>query len=201
MIYMGINSTYWSSRQQVVATITGDMHNKFIDQFLSTANATFTNYNMLNVFYDWNNNPAQRKEWMHGFTCADFDWVAFDVLYKLGAKFNYNLAFKPHKNYMNYYAKEAPNIVSFDDPQHHQKIVNFFELVEFKFKSMSFPELMLELWTLLQGDVYLRYNNDYYHVKLHAPFINFKYVPELLPGEAKYRKMLKEFNNNKSTMQ
>jgi len=89
---------------------------------------------------------------------------------------------KKKRNYMNFYASEMPVKVNYWDPAHHDKIVDQFMTLEGKFKQLGIFDFLLGIMDLLAGEIYLRFNHEFYYIKDHHGF-NFKYVLTPLPGQ------------------
>jgi hypothetical protein len=174
IVYHSINTTYWSSTNEVVAQINGTIHNVVL-KWLYNANVTHPVYNMFNVMNQWSTDRS--TYYLQSQTCADFQFEVFDYLAYLGTKFYADKPLK--KDDVNLYAKEKPELVVFEKgSKHYELILAFYELVTVKFKKMehlSVLEVIHEIFDLLQGDIYLHHDNDYYLVKLHWPEFNWKY--------------------------
>jgi hypothetical protein len=88
-IYLGINETYWSAGQYLVAEINGSMYNKFLSwaaqvesiycsnlRVLYQINGSHPYYNMFSTRNSWSSNP-----WLSSWDCFDFAFLAMDTLY------------------------------------------------------------------------------------------------------------------------
>lgn len=69
------------------------------------------------------------------------------------------------------------------DPTLHEVIIDFYELLEAKAKSMSIVELILSILEVAEGNFYMRESTDYYRVKLTFPFFACDWVHAPLPGQ------------------
>jgi hypothetical protein len=179
IMYGEINSTYWN-KQVVVTEINGTLHNSFIE-WLRPANFTWPKYNLFNVMERWASDAQQRHVFKPGFTCMDFQWACFGALHELGAEFPSTLTVK--RNYMNVYTGVEPVRVDFNDPKHTKRILDQYEFMELKFKQMKLIDIIIAALDLIAGELYLRFDNEYYLVRTHSPHFNILYKDTKLPGQ------------------
>jgi len=169
-IYAGINETYWHSLQQKIAVMNGAQFNQF-RLWLSHANQTYRYYDPWFVYEYFPSKPL-----LSGFEC--FQWAIQGVLEikALGAQMlpGYD---KLMVSVGSAYSWSQPKKVDFYDPAWRDRITEFYLLVDEKFSALGLLGLIVELWEfLVDGDFFVRYNNDYYFVELAFPYFEMHWT-------------------------
>eukprot|EP01127_Copromyxa_protea_P010977 TRINITY_DN2730_c0_g1_i1.p1 TRINITY_DN2730_c0_g1~~TRINITY_DN2730_c0_g1_i1.p1 ORF type:complete len:309 (-),score=56.45 TRINITY_DN2730_c0_g1_i1:27-953(-) len=163
-IYTGINTTYWHSLMEPIATMNGTQFNLLLN-WLAQANTTFPNYNPWSVYKSFPSEP-----YLTGFECFNFAVKMILEVNRLGAQM------VPGWNQLkmsigNAYTHTQPVKVDFNDPKWNSKIVNFYLLLEKQWGKMGFMNFLKELFNFaVKGEFFVRNNADYYYFPLHFPF-------------------------------
>eukprot|EP01116_Phalansterium_solitarium_P014031 TRINITY_DN3153_c0_g1_i1.p1 TRINITY_DN3153_c0_g1~~TRINITY_DN3153_c0_g1_i1.p1 ORF type:complete len:300 (-),score=78.20 TRINITY_DN3153_c0_g1_i1:216-1115(-) len=178
-IYMGINQTYWEEEMTLVGTINGSVWNNYISGFNAKFNATYPYYNLLEVV---NRNSTV---YVPSLNCFDFMWFSLWNLYDQGIQYVPNLTLK--SNYANIYSNAMPEDVTqqyLTNATVHERVFQFYELLEAKVLKLGFKELLAEIVFVFKGDFYLRTSNTLYLIKLEYPYIDLLWAEKPLPGQS-----------------
>jgi len=169
-IYTSINTTYWHSLNQKVATMNGTQFNQFI-QWVAKANDTFTHYNPWFIYYSFPTQPL-----LKGFECFQFAIQSVLKVKELGA------TMLPGSDMLmvslgTSYSDQKPIKVDFWDPNWQSRIVDFYLLLDEKWGDLGFIQFLEELWELIvDGDFFVRDSDDYYYYELAFPFFEMHWT-------------------------
>jgi len=158
-IYSGIWTEYFSASNALVTTINGNLYNQFMNSYVDKVNSTHKYYNMVNV-KDHNTGSIL----IDGWDCFDFCWEAFGWFEKNGASLS-NEALP--RDSINLYSNSIDRVE--DTPIVKPDIVDFYEFTQAAFKKMTLIEILTEVWTLYQGNFYVRVDDAYYRLSLQWP--------------------------------
>eukprot|EP00689_Sawyeria_marylandensis_P002383 EC823704.1.p1 GENE.EC823704.1~~EC823704.1.p1 ORF type:complete len:151 (+),score=44.01 EC823704.1:193-645(+) len=138
--------------------------------------STMPIYNLFGYYKKWNENPLKRECFITSDTCSDFVSKSFKILHNLGATFEVKSL---PRDFINVYTNQPPKLVDFDDPKTHVKIVEFYEMLEAKFKELGLFHFVLEFWRIIvEGEMYQNINRKFYYIKTKLPVMNWKYVED-----------------------
>jgi len=169
-IYSGINTTYWHSLQQHVATMNGTTFNNFM-QWISHANQTFTFYDPWSVYQSFPDKPL-----MKGFECFQWAVGAINKIKALGSTMMPG-SDKLKVSIGNAFSNYKPTKVLITDPLWRDRITDFYLLLDEKFNELGLLGVLTELWEfVVDGDFFIRNNNDYYFVELAFPYFEMHWM-------------------------
>jgi hypothetical protein len=80
------------------------------------------------------------------------------------------------RDFINLYSNHEPKMVDFEDPKIHEKVVEFYEMLETKFKELGVFHFFIELFRIVEGEIYQHINGHYYLIKTKLPGMNWHYV-------------------------
>jgi hypothetical protein len=181
-IYLGINETYWTKTNEVVAITTGDVYNKFINTWNAQINATQPYYDMFSILDHY-----EGTLYVDGWDCFDFAVNSLQVLYEYGAEFT---AQGPiGKDDVNVYTSIVPENMTEqfnNDPAVKETIIDFFELIQAQANNMSIFEIAMVVFETFEGDWYVFERTDYWRIELTWPFFGLDFVNYTLPGQQSF---------------
>lgn len=164
--YHGIHPNYWSATP--VGTVNGTAYNAYLQQFLIPFNGTWPFYEMFNVI-NGNNNTLllQSRE------CFDFVLRSIQFFNIIGS----NLHGSIKRNLVYWVANGDVQLVDTTNPKTWNDIIDFYEMLELHWGSVSsFTELLKLLGELLLGErFYLHVGDQYYQFKLEWPVLKVLY--------------------------
>jgi len=170
-IYPGINMTYWHSLNEKVATMNGLQFNEFM-KWVALANATFTHYNPWFVYKSFPDQPL-----LTGFECFQFALKSVQKVRELGAVMVPGID-KLYVSLGTSYADVKPILVDYWDPVWHDRIEDFYMLLDEKWNDLGYIKFLEALWDLIvDGDFFVRDNDSYYYYQLAFPFFGMHWSP------------------------
>jgi len=168
--YLGINYTYWHCGSQHVANMTGAQFNNFI-KWMAQGNTTFTAYNTLAVYKSFPKEP-----WLIGFECFEFVFECIAQAQRMGAVLLPGIT-KLKQSIANVYTNSKPIAVDFNDPKHHNDIIDYFEMLERMYNNLGVVKFIEQLFKLFfEGDCYVHYGGQYYYVDVSFPYFEQHWV-------------------------
>jgi len=175
-IYEGINTTYWHSLNQVVATMTGDQFNQLI-AWLPVSNLTTPYYNPLSVYYSFPDTVL-----LDGFECFEWTFTCLAQIQKLGGKLNDGLT-ELQQSLGTLYSDTTPTKVNYaTDPKVRKHVIEFYETIEAKYNDLGLLKFIEELVEILfDGYFYVYKDTDYYLVELALPYFEIHWYPMKIP--------------------
>jgi len=179
-IYLGINWTYWDAGTYVVAEISGDLYNTFLSTWNANLNQSQPYYNMFGIMEKFGG-----KSYVKSWDCFDFAWNAFNFLYANGGTFNDSVHI--NRNVVNFYTgSNAPLDVTKlynTDPDTHNEIIDFYEVLGANIEDVTFWEIILTVFDAFDGYFFIRSSSKYYEAQLMWPFVGLDWVYAPLPGQ------------------
>jgi hypothetical protein len=164
--YKGIHPNYWTATP--VATVNGTAYNAYLQQFLIPFNSTWPYYEMFNVKNGNNGSVVLESR-----ECFDFVLRTFNFFNIIGANVHGTIK----RNLVYWVADGSVQLADTTDPKVWNEIVDFYEMLELHWGSISsFTELLKLLGQLLLGErFYLHVGNQYYQFKLEWPVLDVYY--------------------------
>eukprot|EP01114_Cavostelium_apophysatum_P019151 TRINITY_DN608_c0_g1_i1.p2 TRINITY_DN608_c0_g1~~TRINITY_DN608_c0_g1_i1.p2 ORF type:complete len:303 (+),score=57.45 TRINITY_DN608_c0_g1_i1:179-1087(+) len=181
-IYSGINITFWHGPETtIIAWINGSVFNSYLSDFNAQINASYPYYNMLSITADFNAQP-----WVPAWDCFDFVWLSFGYIFEMGGDLDYSK--HPKRNFANVYSSAPVDVTDLyhKDPEMHDTIVKFYELLDAKFSDMSWFDFFAAIVDLVDGEFFVRVDESYWKCNLQTPYLGMSFWEGTLPGKAKY---------------
>merc|ERR1711907_125072 len=164
--YNGIHPKYWE--QYPIGEVNGSVFNSFMQNYLIPMNQTWPFYEMFNVKHrDAKTNFLNSRE------CFDFVVGGIASLNKYGGNLHGTLK----RNIVTLFSEKAPQLVNMSDPQVHDKVVSFYELLDGKWGHLkNIFQLIKLLVEVADGSLfYLHKGLDYYGFELQWPILKLSY--------------------------
>jgi hypothetical protein len=173
-IYAGQNDTYWETVYPI-ATMNGTSYNLFM-KWLHSANDSYPYYNLWSVWTDW---PG--KVLLSNYECFAFVWTSLGTLKQAGGSYLPNVS--PKQSFISLYSSSTPVKVNLTDPAAKAALVDFYQTLEAKINNLGIIGFLKGLWDIVvDGEFYVRKDNDYYYVILdNFPYFDIHYVEIPLP--------------------
>lgn len=70
-----------------------------------------------------------------------------------------------------------PNVSNDTDITVRNEINEFYELIQGKVGQLTIDQILFEVYAITQGDVYVRFNSDYYEIQLNWPLVHLDWLP------------------------
>jgi hypothetical protein len=183
-IYESINTTYWHSTNMVVGHMTGAQLKNYLKGFVAVVNDTFPYYNVWRVYDNYPGNIL-----IDNFECFNFVFNCFLQVRKFGGFIQPNLVL--NASFLAAFTSETPQKVNYSDPVMKDEIVVFYETLEGKVNDLGILGFIMELVNvILNGEFFVRSNDEYYKLKLHKPYVELLYQPEKVPVVFRQRKLV-----------
>jgi len=178
--YEGINQSYWV-HQQPIATISGALRNQFIDRLASSANATWSTYQMMRVTKSVHADP-----WVDSRECFDFVADSIGWLASQGAS---NVPTTMRRNLIMWFTNHPPTIANYTDPTTRHKIIDFYAVLSLAWgKASSLPDLIKAIVELaFDGDFYYYAGDIYYAFRIAFPYFEVAWTTVPTPAEPLYQ--------------
>jgi hypothetical protein len=178
-IYEDVYYDYWDANISVLSTISGDVFNGLMFEYVASVNETHPHYYLWNVFNHWGG-----KTYIDAYDCVAFVWEALQYLYEQGAELNYYQ--NPKRNFASLFTSQPPLLINTTTGSvvPIQEVIDFFLDLDEIVKTPS----KLDAWEkwgllLLEGNFFIYYEQQYYKLSLQYPFFSNKYAPYPLPGQ------------------
>lgn len=174
-----IPDNYWN-KKILIGSINGKGFNKFRRWFINYAKKIYDKYYLLEIYSNWDVKESKRVLEMSSFECHDFAYEIFKRMKLFGATFKRKteLDMIPKRTFVNLYVKSSPIEVSFDDPEHRSNILSFFKTIFIDWKDLTYSQIMLNLYNIKNGNVYIFRDDKYYLLKLKHPYFGVEYEEE-----------------------
>ena len=167
----GINTTYWTAGDQLVGEIPGTVFNEFMSN-VPSLNSTYLYYELWDIFHKWGGH-----QYLQSMTCADFCWVIFQEIYRVGGRFNCSVTAR--HDFINLYVEEVPQQVLFKDKS--KEIIDFYSHFQWK-RGESITDILLNALESIFDDHFVYNHNQYYKIHFHFPYIGYEWAQQSLPG-------------------
>jgi len=169
MLYFPVNVTYYSTGVTLLGQLSAAQYNRFVNEYIANINATRPYYQMMSVV-----DAASGEEYLPSFDCFDLVYDALDwLLHEVHMKLDPDV--QVWKCWTNLITGQEPMRID-DVDEYYEDILQFYQLIEFKFKDLSLLDALVQLRDLvIEKYMYLRVKNSYYKLKLAAPYGELRY--------------------------
>jgi len=174
-IYDSINTTYWHTIAEVVATMNGDQFNQLIE-YLPEMNKTMPYYNLLSVYRSFPSDPL-----FEGFECFQWTFVCLAEVQRLGGVIAPGVV-TLQQSLSALYSLQEPQKVDIKDPAVLADLIEFYEALEDGYTDIGLIKFFEEIWMVaMEGKFYVYDNTDYYLVQLTWPYMELHWYPMTVP--------------------
>eukprot|EP01121_Diplochlamys_sp_Union-15-3_P009749 TRINITY_DN2667_c0_g1_i1.p1 TRINITY_DN2667_c0_g1~~TRINITY_DN2667_c0_g1_i1.p1 ORF type:complete len:326 (-),score=47.80 TRINITY_DN2667_c0_g1_i1:32-1009(-) len=165
-IYEGVNASFWTKFNKVVAYMSGEQFEKY-KKWIVNYNQTVQYYDLWNVFSDYPNGT----QFVNAVDCFEFVWRSLQYLKSIGSK----VTVKSLKQCsISLLAKEKPSMLNENDPLVKSKVSGFYAKLSKEIQHKSLAALLDVInAVVLENQFIIRLQKNYYLVSLHKPWVSF----------------------------